>query len=182
MTRDTTIGTLHPIKRVFSPSPKGPIKQTEKWCHPGRWADRAGERRTPGRPKAAPPINVVRVEDRVVLEFDFGNLDDTAQPVAVVVNANATNLKTEPPRTFTFNVEDQRSARIETTIKLAPGVTYEARIAVTTKDGKPSAPLIMPLDPPRTPRTTVLTRIATILRPLQERIIHLFNKPRGEGP
>jgi hypothetical protein len=174
--------TEAPIKRVFSPSPKGPIKQTDKWCHPGRWADRAAERRTPGRPRAAPPISVARVEDRVVLEFDFGNLDDAARPVALVVNVNAADLKTEPPRTFTFNVEDQRSGRIETTIKLAPGVAYEARIAVTTQDGKPSAPRITPIDPPRTLRRTVLTRIATIVRPLQERIIHLFNKARREGP
>lgn len=158
---------------MFSPSPKGPIKQREKWFHPGRWADGAAERRTPGTPKAAPPIKVARVRDRVVVEFDFGNLEGTSRPVAVVVNVNAPSLKTEPPRTFTFNVEDQRSGKIETTIELAPGVAYEARIAVTTKDGKPSAPLILPVDPPRTLRTTVLTRIATVVRPVQERIIRL---------
>jgi hypothetical protein len=174
--------TEAPIKRVFSPSPKGPIKQTEKWLHPGRWADGAGERRTPGTPKAAPPISVARAEDRVVLEFDFANLDDTARPVVIVVNVNAAELETEPPRTFTFNVEDQRSGRIETTITLAPGVAYEARIAVTTKDGKPSAPLIMPVDPPRKLRTTVLTRIATIVRPVQEVIIRIFRRRGAEGP
>src|SRR4051812_13056194 len=41
--------TKAPIKRVFSDSPRGPIKQTEKWSHPGRWADGAGERRRPGQ-------------------------------------------------------------------------------------------------------------------------------------
>jgi len=174
--------TEAPIKKVFSPSPKGPIKQTEKWFHPSRWADGAAERRTPRMPKAAPPIKVARVNDRVVVEFDFGNLEGTARPVALVVNVNAPSLKAEPPRTFTFNVEDQRAGRIETTIKLAPGVEYEARIAVTTKDGEPSAPLILPVDPPRTLRTTVLTRIATIVRPLQERIIHIFHRRGGEGP
>ena len=66
--------TEAPIKRVFSPSPHGPIKQTEKWLHPGRWAEGAAERRTPGRPKDAPPIDVWRVNDRVVVEFDFGAL------------------------------------------------------------------------------------------------------------
>jgi hypothetical protein len=170
------------IKKVFSASPKGPIKQTEKWLHPGRWADRAAERRAPNTPKAAPPIKVARVGNHVVLEFDFADIDGPARPVAVVVNVNAPSLETEPPRTFTFNVEDQRSGKIETTIKLAPGVAYEARIAVTTQDGKPSAPLIASVDPPRTLRTTVLTRIAAIIRPLQERIIHLFTKPRGDGP
>jgi hypothetical protein len=174
--------TEAPIKRVFSPSPHGPIKQTEKWFHPGRWADGAGERRTPGRPRDAPPIDVWRVKDRVVVEFDFGNLEGAARPVAIVVNVNAPELKTEPPRTFTFNVEDQRAGRIETSIVLAPGVDYEARIAVTTKDGRPSAPLILPVKPPRKLRTTILTRIATAVRPVQERIIRIFHRGRGDGP
>jgi hypothetical protein len=174
--------TEAPIKKVFSPSPKGPIKQTEKWFHPGRWADGAAERRAPGTPMAAPPIKVARVKDSVVVEFDFGNLQDVSRPVALVVNVNAPSLKSEPPRTFTFNVEDQRSGRIETTIALAPGVAYEARIAVTTDEGKPSAPLILPIDPPRQLRTTVLTEIATVVRPVQERIIHLFQWRRGGGP
>ena len=98
------------------------------------------------------------------------------------MNVNAPELATEPPRTFTFNVEDQLSGRIETSIVLAPGVAYEARIAVTTKDGRPSAPLILPVTPQRKLRTTILTRIATVVRPVQERIIHIFHRRRGEGP
>jgi hypothetical protein len=174
--------TEAPIKRVFSPSPHGPIRQTEKWFHPSRWAEGAAERRKPRRPKDAPPIDVWRVKDRVVMEFDFGRLEGVARPVVIVVNVNAPELKTEPPRTFTFNVEDQRSGRIETSIVLTPGVAYEARIAVTTQDGRPSAPLIQPVNPSRKLRTTILTRIATVVRPVQERIIHIFNRRRGEGP
>jgi hypothetical protein len=174
--------TEAPIKRVFSPSPRGPIKQTEKWFHPGRWADGAGERRKPGRPKDAPPIDVWRVKDRVIVEFDFGDLQGSARPVAVVVNVNSPELKDEPPRSFTFNVEDQRAGRIETSIDLRPGVGYEARIAVTTKDGRPSAPRILPVLAPRTLRTTVLTKIATLVRPVQEWVIHIFARRRGDGP
>jgi hypothetical protein len=174
--------TEAPIKKVFATSPKGPIQQTEKWFHPGRWADNAAERRTPGKPEPAPPIKVVRVQDHVVVEFDFSGLEGGSRPVAVVVNVNAPSLAAEPPRTFTFNVEDQRSGKIETTIKLEPGVAYEARVAVTTKDGKPSAVLIMPVDPPRTLRTTVLSKIGAVIAPLQERIIRLFHKRGGEGP
>ena len=174
--------TEAPIKRVFSPSPRGPIKQTKKWLHPGSWADDAAERRRPGRPRDAPPIDVWRVKDRVVVEFDFGRLEGTARPSVIVVNVNAPELATEPPRTFTFNVEDQLSGRIDTSIVLAPGVAYEARIAVTTKDGRPSAPLILAVTPRRGLRTTILTRIATVVRPVQERIIHIFHRRRGEGP
>jgi hypothetical protein len=174
--------TEAPIKRVFSPSPHGPIAQAEKWFHPGRWAEGAAERRTPGRAKAPPPIEVCRVKDRVVVEFNFGHLEGPARPVALVVNVNAPELKSEPPRTFTFNVEDQRSGSIETSIVLAPGVEYEARIAVTTKDGRPSAPLILPVLARRTLRTTILTRVAVIVRPVQERVIHIFRRPGRDGP
>jgi hypothetical protein len=174
--------TQAPIKRVFSSSPPGPIMQTEKWFHPSRWADGAAERRAPDRPEAAPPVDVWRVKDHVVVEFDFGNLKGASRPVALVVNVNAPALKTEPPRTFTFNVEDQRSGTVETSIALAPGVDYEARIAVTTADGTPSAPLILPVKPRRKLRTTVLTRIATVVRPVQEAIIRILHRRRGEEP
>ncbi len=174
--------TKAPIKKLLSPSPRGPIRQTEKWSHPGRWADGAGERRRPGRAKDAPPVTVTRVKDRVVIAFDFSDRVGAARPVALVVNVNSPDVKDEPPRTFTFNVEDQRKGTIETEIALRPGASYEARIAVTTKDGEPSAALIMAVRPSSTLPTTVLTKIAIVIRPVQEWITRLLNRRRGDGP
>jgi hypothetical protein len=174
--------TEAPIKRVFSPSPPGPIRQTAKWNTPGKWADGAHERRTPGRAKDAPPIALWRVKDRVVLQYDFTRIEGAACPVALVINVNAPSLKTEPPRTFTFNVEQQRAGKIETSIALAPNVDYEAAIAVTRRDGQPSAPLILPVVTERKLRTTILTTVANFVRPVQEWFIRLFQRGSRDGP
>jgi hypothetical protein len=174
--------TKAPIKRVFSDSPRGPIKQTEKWSHPGRWADGAHERRKPGRAKEAPPVKVTRTADRAILEYDFSDRKGDDRPAALVVNVNSADLPNEPPRTFTFNVEDQCAGKIETTIDLQPGANYEARVAVTTKGGEPSAPLIVPVRPVATFRTTVLTKVAVVVRPVQEWVTRLFNRRRRDGP
>ena len=174
--------TEAPIKRVFSPSPPGPIRQTAKWEHPGRWADSAHEPRVPGRAKQPPPILLWRVKDRVVLQYDFANLEGPECPVALVINVNAPALKDEPPRTFTFNVESQRAGKVETSIKLAPKVDYEASVAVTRRDGQPSAPMTLAVLTERKLRTTVLTNIAKFVRPLQERLIRLFRRGPRDAP
>jgi hypothetical protein len=174
--------TKAPVKRLFSDSPRGPIKQTEKWLHPGRWADSAGERRRPGRAKEAPPVSVTRAGDRVVVAFDFSGRRGPDQPVALVVNVNSPDVADEPPRTFTFNVQDQCAGKFETAIALRPGAAYEARVAVTTRSGEPSAPLIVPVRPAGTLRTTVLTKIAVVIRPVQEFVTRLFNRRRRDGP
>ena len=56
----------------------------------------------------------------MVLQFDFKRLGAKA-PAVIVVNVNSPDVPDEPPRTFTFNVEDQRAGRIVTSIALSPG-------------------------------------------------------------
>jgi hypothetical protein len=174
--------TTAPIKALFSPSPRGPIRQTEKWSHPGRWANSAGQRRTPGHAKEAPPVTATRVKDRVVIAFDFSGRTGADEPIALVVNVNSPQLKDEPPRTFTFDVANQRKGKIETDIALRSGASYDASIAVTTKSGEPSAALIMPVRPSGTLPTTILAKLGVVIRPVSEWLTRLFNRPGRDGP
>ena len=129
------------IRGLHTPSPKGPIKHRLQWSHPQQWANTAAERRTPGTPPDAPHAQVARADDYVVLNFDFTRLAEQA-PAVIVVNVNSSEVVGEPPRAFTFNVEDRLAARIVTSIALVPGRDYVVCIAATSRQGIPSAPLV----------------------------------------
>jgi hypothetical protein len=169
------------VRGLHTPSPKGPVKHGLQWSHPQQWADTAVERRAPGRPADAPSVQVARADDHVVLNFDFTRLGAQA-PAVIVVNVNSSEVPDEPPRAFTFDVEDQRAGRIVTSIALVPGRDYDARIAVTSRDGIPSAPLLRYL-PARDvrPKTTLTSRVGAFLGPLVERLRGALGRHRGRG-
>jgi hypothetical protein len=171
------------IRGLHTPSPKGPVMHGAQWSHPGRWAKTAVER-TARTPSKASDIEVARADNRVVLKFDFARLGANA-PAVIVVNVNSPDVPDEPPRTFTFNVEDQREGRIVTSIALVPDRDYEARIAVTSRDGVPSAPLVLPLAARATGRKAMITaRVGAFLGPLVERLRGVLGRRRraGDGP
>jgi hypothetical protein len=173
--------TEAPIRGLHSPSPKGPVMHGVQWTHPQRYADKAVERRRPGKPAEAPAIDVARADDHVVLKFDFTRLGAQA-PAVIVVNVNSAQVPDEPPRSFTFNVEDQRAGRIVTSITLAPGRDYDAQIAVTSRDGLPSAPLhrSLPAKVVR-PKTSITSRVSAFVGPAVERVRDLLGRRRGAG-
>jgi hypothetical protein len=172
------------VRGLHTPSPKGPVMHGAQWTHPQRWADTAVERRVPGTPSEAPDVQVARADNHVVLQFDFTRLG-TRAPAVVVVNVNAPGVPDEPPRSFTFNVEDQRAGRIVTSIALVPDRDYEAHIAVTSADGVPSAPLLRFLrarEPDR--KRTITSRVSAFVGPLVERVRGVLGRRRdaGDGP
>jgi hypothetical protein len=172
------------VRGLHTPSPEGPVKHGNQWSHPQRWADTAVERRTPRTAADAPEVQVARVDDHVVLEFDFTRLGAQA-PAVIVVNVNSPSVRDEPPRSFTFDVQDQRAGRIVTSIALVPGQDYDVRIAVNSRDGVPSAPLLrfLPARGAR-PKTTVASRVGAFLGRVVERLRSVLPGGRGggEGP
>jgi VPS62-like protein len=170
------------IKGLHTPSPRGPIKQEKKWFHPTEWAKGAAKRKTPEKAPDASGIRVARVKDHVVLHYDFTDMGAGA-PAVVVLNVNSPEVPDEPPRTFTFNVEDQRAGSIVTSIELVDGVDYEAKIATTSRDGEPTAPLERDLPAnDDAPKTTVLSEIGEFFSGLEEKLTGVFggrSKPGG---
>jgi len=171
------------IRGLHTPSPTGPAMHGAQWTHPQRWADSAHGPRSGGTPSDAPDVQVARADNHVVVQFDFRRLGEKA-PAVIVVNVNSPAVPNEPPRTFTFNVEDQRASRIVTSIVLAPDRDYEAHIAVTSRDGVPSAPLLRFLRAKeKGPKTTITSRVGAFVGPIAQKVRGIFRRRRGgDGP
>jgi hypothetical protein len=169
------------VRKVESPSPKGPVMHGLQWTNPSQWADAAVDRRTPGTPRNAPDIQVTRVDDHVVVKFDFTRLGEQA-PAVVIINVNSSEVPDEPPRSFTFNVEDQRAGKIVTSIALVPGRGYDVHIAVTSRQGIPSAPLVRVL-PARevSVKTVVTARVGVVVGRATEWVRGKVGRRRGGG-
>ena len=114
--------------------------------------------------------------------FDFKRLGADA-PAAIVINVNSPEVPNEPPRTFTFNVEDQRSGTIDTSIALVANRRYEAAIAVTSRDGVPTAPLVVTIEARVSTKRMVTARVGKVVQPVVEKVRDLFRRRRGgDGP
>jgi hypothetical protein len=169
------------IRRVETPSPTGPVMHGDQWSRPGEWAKSAVDP-TRSKPGNAPSIEVFRAKDHVVMKYDFRKLGPDA-PAVIVINVNSPGVPNEPPRTFTFNVEDQRAGKIDTSITLVPGQAYVAAIAVTSRKGVPSAPLVVPIEASGSVKRMVTARVGAVVQPLIERVRDLFGRGRGgDGP
>ena len=170
------------IRRVETPSPTGPVMHGDQWSRPGEWAKLAVDP-TRSKPANAPPIDVFREKDHVVLKFDFKNLKSPDPPAVILINVNSPGVPNEQPRTFTFNVEDQRAGKIDTSITLVPGQAYVASIAVTSRKGVPSAPLVVPIETSVSVKRMVTARVGAVVQPLIERVRNLFGRGGGgDGP
>jgi hypothetical protein len=126
------------IPGIESSSPPGPIGHAQ-WSDPQSLLGKAAVAVAAAAPPAPPPVAVTRVADHVALKYDFSGLSEDQRPAVVTVNVNSPEVATEPPRTFTFNVEDQVAGDISTSIALAPGKEYDVHVATTSRDGVPSA-------------------------------------------
>jgi hypothetical protein len=169
------------IRGLHTPSPTGPVMHGDQWSNPSRWAQTAAQRvaRTPAN---APPIDVARENNHVVVKFDFKRLG-AAAPAAILINVNSPEVPNEPPRTFTFNVEDQRAGTINTAITLVPQRRYIAAIAVTSRDGVPSAPLIVTIEAKVSTKRMVTARVGKVVQPVVEKLRDLLGRRRGsDGP
>jgi hypothetical protein len=164
------------IRRVETPSPTGPVMHGDQWSRPGKWAKSAVQPKL-SKPANAPPIEVSRKDNHVVVTFDFKEPREDP-PAVIVINVNSPDVPTEPPRTFTFNVEDQRAGKIDTSITLAPDRSYEAAIAVTSRKGVPSAPLVLTIDARVSVKRMITARAGRIVQPAIERVRDLLGRRR----
>jgi Vacuolar protein sorting-associated protein 62 len=122
-------GDTKKVKRLDEDSPRGPGPH-DQWLDPAGLIEKAIAR--PRKRPAEPPEVAVDVRHgRLWLVLDLSHRTGPP-PVKLVVNVNSPDEPDVPPKSFTFDVQDQ-PREVDTGLELSPKKRYEIYTSLTVR-------------------------------------------------